>query len=267
MMKNILSPAIVLTCIILNTSCNNTKKAAETISKISSNALFQSEWKLAEVQGAAVPEVSLARLVLTPGQPNKVTGSTGCNIMTGSFTLGGADTIKFSPMAVTRRACLDEGAGKTEQQFTDALSKVTSWRVTGNVLELKNAGTVVAKFNGQRPATANELKLNGTWELTYISGPKIAFDGLFPNRKPSILFVFPAPEASGFSGCNGYSCKVKVDGSKISFSDALHTMMYCEGGGEQEYFKVLKTVTSYGIEGNVLTMNMGDVPVMKFTKK
>ena len=29
---------------------------------------------------------------------------------------------------------------------------------------------------------------DATWELEYISGPRIAFEGLYPNKKPQITF-------------------------------------------------------------------------------
>jgi hypothetical protein len=45
-------------------------------------------------------------------------------------------------------------------------------------------------------------------------------------------------------------------------------MMFCEGGGEQTYFKTLKTVTSYKLEDdNTLSLLAGDMPVMRFVKK
>jgi heat shock protein HslJ len=119
----------------------------------------------------------------------------------------------------------------------------------------------------QKTMTREELKLNGSWELNYISGPKIAFEGLFPNKKPLIVFDLPKAEVNGNGGCNGYSCKVKVDGNKISFGDALSTMMACEGNGEPLYFKTLKTVTAYSITDNILTMLMDDIAVMRFIKK
>jgi hypothetical protein len=44
-------------------------------------------------------------------------------------------------------------------------------------------------------------------------------------------------------------------------------MMACEGNGEAVYFKTLKTVTAYSISDNTLTIIMGDIAVMRFTRK
>jgi heat shock protein HslJ len=125
--------------------------------------------------------------------------------------------------------------------------------------------------NSKKIATTSNkavIKLNGTWELTYISGPKIAFDGLYPDKKPSLNFTFPGTEASGNGSCNGFGCKVTTEGNKISFSNIISTMMACGGNGENLFFKTLETVTSYSINSNgTLTMIKGDIAVMTFVKK
>ena len=46
------------------------------------------------------------------------------------------------------------------------------------------------------------------------------------------------------------------------------TMIFCEGGGETTFLNMLKKVNKYAItEGNTLGFIMGDVAVMRFTKK
>lgn len=269
-MKGFILSAIPVIIATVMSSCDETKKATNgtAVQKNSSNEiLYQKEWKLTEVQGEWVTFNSKAMMMLSGEQENKVTGSTGCNRMTGTYELSGTNTIKFSPLAITRMACLDENANSIEQKFINALSQTNNWSIDIDMLILKKEEVIVAKLKAQSPATAEEVKLNGTWELNYISGPRIAFDGLFPNKKPTIIFNFPNEEATGSGSCNGYSVKVKAAGNKINFGDALHTMMACEGNGEPLYFKTLKTITSYSITGNTLTMMMGDIAVMRFAKK
>jgi heat shock protein HslJ len=265
-MKSIFSIATVCTMSIAISSCDHSKKIA-TEPAAGSGALYQSEWKLTEVQGEMVPPGSKAMLAFTAAQPNKVSGSTGCNRMSGTFELSGAHTIAFSPLATTKMACLDSNANALEQKFTNALMQTNGWGIDDNMLLLKNGEATVAKLKAQKPATAEELKLNGAWELNYISGARIAFDGLFPNKKPTIIFDFPKEEAYGNGSCNGYSVKVKVEGNTVHFGDALSTMMACEGNGEPVYFTTLKTATSYNVHEDTLTMIMGDIAVMRFTRK
>jgi heat shock protein HslJ len=271
-MKNVVFLTLSFISIMIFSNCSNSKKTAGphlggSTPNTNSELLYQYQWKLTEVKGKMVPSATKAMLVFATGKEGKLSGSTGCNRLTGTFTLGSKDAIKFGPAATTRMACLDNGVAEVENAFIAALNEAESWSIDSEQLTLYNAGIAIAKFAARQPATKEQLQLNGTWELTYISGPKIAFEGLFPNKKPTIIFDFPEPQAHGNGGCNGYSAKVTVDGNKISFGDALSTMMACEGNGEPLYFKTLKTVTGYSIEGNTLLMKMGDVMVLKFVKK
>lgn len=109
---------------------------------------------------------------------------------------------------------------------------------------------------------------NETWELEYITGPRIAFDGLFPENKPQITFNTAKKEVSGTTGCNGFSTKYTLDGQTIKFDENFPmTMRYCEGGGEQVFLKMIEEVNQYYIDAEgKLFLNKGDVPIMRFKK-
>ena len=113
--------------------------------------------------------------------------------------------------------------------------------------------------------------LGGTWELNYITGPRIAFDGLYPDKKPTISFDSKENKVSGNNGCNQYFGSLKVEGNKINFKDAKMgmTMMACPGQGENVYMKTLEKVDSYSIsqDGKSLNFSMGDIVMMRFQKQ
>ena len=69
--------------------------------------------------------------------------------------------------------------------------------------------------------------------------------------------------------CNGFRSKITIDGTKISIAEPFaRTIIFCEGGGETTFLNMLKKVNKYAItEGNTLGFIMGDVAVMRFTKK
>jgi heat shock protein HslJ len=82
-------------------------------------------------------------ITLNPEQ-HRVTGSAGCNRLTGGYMLEG-NRLKFHQIATTMMACT-EGMD-TERAFLDALNKTDSWKITGNKLELFNAvGKPLASF-------------------------------------------------------------------------------------------------------------------------
>ncbi len=109
---------------------------------------------------------------------------------------------------------------------------------------------------------------DATWELEYISGPRIAFDGLFPGKKPVLQFDKNTNRVSGNAGCNGYSTTYVVKDQSLTFGEqGIMTMMHCEGGGEQTFLKTIQQIDSYTIDKDgKLNLNMKDIPMMRFKK-
>jgi heat shock protein HslJ len=118
-------------------------------------------------------------------------------------------------------------------------------------------------------STMKTTSLEGTWALSYITGPRIAFDGLYPNKKPTIVFDLAANKIAGNNSCNQYFGALIVDGNKINFKDAKMgmTMMACQGNGDSVYMSTLDKIDSYSIseDGKTLRFMMGDVEMMRFT--
>lgn len=116
-----------------------------------------------------------------------------------------------------------------------------------------------------------EYRFNGTWELNYISGSRIAFGGLYPNEKPIITFDLKENRVSGNNSCNSYNGKLAVDGNKISFKAPMATtkMMCMDAKGETVYMTTLQKIDSYTIseDGKTLIFSMGNIPMMRFEKK
>ncbi|MDR7210491.1 META domain-containing protein [Flavobacterium piscis] len=114
-------------------------------------------------------------------------------------------------------------------------------------------------------------KLEGSWELNYISGPRIAFDGLYPDKKPVINFSLVENQISGNNGCNSFMGKFVVEGHKIDFTQPMVTtkMMCMDGQGEQVFMNTLQKINTYSISDDGKTLNFisGDIAMMRFTKK
>lgn len=111
----------------------------------------------------------------------------------------------------------------------------------------------------------NTNNLYGTsWELEYITGPRITFEGLFPDRKPNIQFTKGSYTVTGNSGCNGYAAQFTLSGKMISFADPqLSTMMYC-GDGEGVFRNTMKQIETYLVSEGKLEFLKGDVVMMRF---
>lgn len=113
----------------------------------------------------------------------------------------------------------------------------------------------------------DEQLYNGNWELEYISGPRIAFEGLFPDRKPQISFDKASSEVSGNNGCNGYSAKYHLQGQEITFGEpGPTTMMYC-GSGEQQFMNMMEKINKYSVDKDgKLNLMINEVPMMRFKR-
>ena len=112
-------------------------------------------------------------------------------------------------------------------------------------------------------------QLEGTWELNYISGPRIAFDGLYPRKKPTIHFEVATQRVSGNTSCNSFNGKLNAEGNKISFKDpmAMTKMMCMDGNGESVFLETLQKIDKWSVtDGNTLNLIMGDIGMMRFVK-
>ncbi|WP_303315727.1 META domain-containing protein [Flavivirga abyssicola] len=106
---------------------------------------------------------------------------------------------------------------------------------------------------------------NVTWELEFISGPRIAFSDLYPNKKPVITFNKTTKKAEGTNSCNGYSAEYTLEGDDISFGDpGPTTMMFC-GNGENVFLNTIKKINKHAIDADgKLNLMIDDVIMMRF---
>lgn len=112
-------------------------------------------------------------------------------------------------------------------------------------------------------------QLGGTWELNYISGPRIAFNGLYPGKKPIIKFDIAEKRFSGNTSCNSFSGQLIADDAAINFTKPfMMTKMACPGEGETTFVEMLKKASTYTITNDsTLNFMMGDIAIMRFSKK
>ena len=133
--------------------------------------LESTSWKAIELAGkptATHDTKAEARLQFQAG--GRVSGSDGCNQITGTYQLTG-DRITFGQMAGTQKACLNPSG--TEGPFRDALKSATRWTVAGDRLELfDSSGTRLAMFTAsQASGSAPSSGLGGSsWQLVKFQG-------------------------------------------------------------------------------------------------
>jgi heat shock protein HslJ len=102
-------------------------------------AFMDTYWRAVEISGtptAPLPKQREAHMMFS-AEGNRVSGSTGCNRFTGTFTQTG-DSLRFSPLATTKMAC-PPPLDAQERAFLQALHATAAIHLAGNTLELKDA--------------------------------------------------------------------------------------------------------------------------------
>jgi len=103
-------------------------------------------WMLVELDGLPIERPDAAMLPSLTFGPGRVTGSTGCNRLTGPYQTAG-DSLDFGALAVTRKACPDT----LESAFVDVLDHVDAFRIYGFELDFASQGHLVATFERRPP--------------------------------------------------------------------------------------------------------------------
>lgn len=263
--KNLISSVIsVLSLFML--SCTSTQKTqVNPMSNADTQLLTGWTWKLTELDRNSVPDkINGKEPFLTfSDTTNRFSASAGCNLMNGHFSLPGKNKIKFSQSLSTLMACPDM---EIESRLAEVIREANQFYIQGNLLTLSKGGTkVLAHFERIEENTTRHA-LNGSWQVDYISGIRIAFDGLYPDKKPEIHFNLPETKATGHSSCNSFSTNFHLDGSNIRFEYPASTRMFCPGEGESTFFSILKKINKFSISDNVLNLNMDDITLIRLKK-
>jgi putative lipoprotein len=112
--------------ILVVAACDSTGATEGTTPEPTSAAdLAGTSWTLVSIGDSTVIEGAGASLTFDPA--GSVSGSTGCNSFSGSYTVDGA-ALTFGPLATTRKAC-EEPLMAQEAAFLQAMAGVSGWEV------------------------------------------------------------------------------------------------------------------------------------------
>ncbi len=138
--QKLLFVSLLIFCIlILATGCeNNTNRPTQE--------LEGHTWELISIDG-----VELDNQLSPEHRPSitfdlnnfTVTGSSGCNLYNGTFTLDGKSTIQFSSLISTKKACPEMGL---ENQFLDRLTNASSFKIKNQTFKLSAQESISMTF-------------------------------------------------------------------------------------------------------------------------
>jgi heat shock protein HslJ len=241
-MNKIMILAIGSMTILLLGACSSSDSSQDLTSKI---------WLLSELNGKA--PITGTGITAEFDQDGKVSGSSGCNIYSTSYTVDGNQLAFGEQMASTLMAC-PEPIMEQERDYTQALGDTDTYEISNDELILKDTnGNKLARFE------AVDQSLEGTsWQVMSYNNGKGGVTSLIIGTEISAIFG-EDNRLTGNSGCNSYFAGYETDGDNISIGTAGSTEMAClepEGVMEQEqqYLAALQTAATYKIDG--LNMEM-----------
>ncbi len=221
-------------------SCATTKQA------VTAEAI-DGEWNIVEIDGAAVVPAAGQEFpyIAFDVRNGKVSGSAGCNRLTGTFdTSAKRGAIDLSSVATTLMMCPDM---TMEQSVLNALRRVKKYkRLEDGSLALCASKKPVIVLQERKTALAlNEL--DGKWLIVEANGIAVP-DSL--KRQPFLELDISEKRVHGNIGCNqinGAFQTDEADAASISFLQLTSTMMTCpDMETENRIRKAVKEVRSFG---------------------
>lgn len=103
-----------------------------------SDGITEKYWKLVELRGQPVARLEQEPHLILKAQEGRVTGFSGCNNFTGTYTLDAASArISFGPLAMTRKFCAT--GMDVERAFSEVLGEADNYSLSGDNLTLNRA--------------------------------------------------------------------------------------------------------------------------------
>jgi heat shock protein HslJ len=229
--------------------------AAPAAQAQSQTGLAGTSWILrsfSTASGSSVDAVKAAPAALAFTE-NEVSGSTGCNDFSGTYTSDEeALTITLGPM--TQKACTDPALTAQETALVAQLAKVASYTSDDTGLTLKDSsGTTVLVYG---PGLSG---VEGAWTATGVNNGKGAVQTTTLTEQITAVFG-PDGGLSGSGGCNDYNATYTVSGDALTLGPVAATKKACADDvmtEENAYFAALGNVATFDIKGTTLTLRDG----------
>lgn len=226
--------------------------------------LEKTTWTLTQLGTAATSASSKAPTLQISG--SKVSGFAGCNQYQATYKRT-ANRVSITKVVLTRRAC-EPALMKAENDFVQALGKVTTYRRTGQTLALYGGKTRLV-FRADAPAPTAPTSQTPGGSMTQPAAVTLAaLAGKWQVAALKVGGAVPVPVSAqltlGVSGgnlslsgkldCNQITGQATLSGSRLTFSQYATTRMLCENmKGETALTKLLRTPVQISVKGDEMT--------------
>lgn len=224
----------------------------------SGDPLSGTSWTVTSYVGAdGAAQQSVAGVeTLIAFDAGRVSGTAGCNRLTGSYTVDGP-SLAFGPLASTMMACPEPQMAQ-EQAVFNAMGQTATYELAGDQLILKDASgvTVLTLDKAQPPSLTGR-----EWTALAINNGEQAVVSVAEGSTVTANFAEDGT-MSGSGGCNTYSGRYTVDGDKIKIGPLAVTQRMCIENEimeqEQAFFNALTNAERFMIELSRLDLFAAD---------
>lgn len=232
-----------------------------TQNPLATKTSLQDKWELISLDGE--PVFSNKPIYIEFDKNNQISGTSGCNTMTGTYSVTNESQVKFDKLASTRMMC-EPNQMKLEKEVLDMLKTTNNFTIIGDVLSM-NIGkrAPIAVFHRM----SKEKIVNKYWKLIELDGKPVVMD---KNQEREAFFMLRSDNSmTGFAGCNTFNGKVELQpGKRLKFYDQMPmTMKACPDMkiNESGMMEVFRLADNYTIDNDVLSLNVGRrMPLAKF---
>lgn len=215
-------------------------------------------WTLTSIsEENGVVSMAIDRDIFILLQDGALSGSTGCNNLGGSYTLGG-DELSFDQLHQTLMACLDDDVSQREAQLIEVLNNTVRYSINRQGMTLEDAdGNALATFAASETSEEEQMNeevnidVSGTsWTLS-----EIVTDGIV--SEAVITAMFDNGQLAGNAGCNRYTTSCEIDGTKITLAPIATTRRLCDevtNVDEQAFLLKMAEVRSFSATNELLTL-------------
>ncbi len=220
------------------------------------------KWVVKRINNAPLNRMISLPTMQINSEENVISGNTGCNSYSARITNVNEKTIAISPVAMTKKMCINKNA---EKDFGVALSSIKTYTVTKSSLNFYNSkGEEVLAFM-KNDITAVDSRINDIWIATSIDGAPI-------NRKvpaPRLEIHLSKMLVMGNNGCNEYSGEIQnITKKEINLGKIAVAQKMCRDMTiADRYNKALAKVTTYQIKEGILKLyDSNEKEVISFLK-
>ena len=184
-----------------------------------------------------------------------MSGLSGCNRYTGSYSVSG-DALTIDPsIAGTRMAC-PAAQSAVEAAYLAVLPTVASSTIDGDTLRLQDAsGTTILVFTH----IAGDELLAGEWTVTAVrNGDAVSS----PVAGSALTITFADGRVSGDAGCNTFNGPATIAGDELSIGPLVATRRACIDEAvtkqETEFLAALEDTATFSATGSMVTLLAAD---------